>query len=292
MGKTKVYVYIKSKDNNPSNNLGPTGVIKTAPDGTIIAQPQQPKEEKKEVDLKELVEKTVQKELKEQKNQPPKNISLTSERMERYFEFLKNTKLLDETKIVFSYTNLKFDKIDYSIDGIKYNEEKNENQKILDKIISDPNLDKNNPHAVLEAALFVAVDGLETVVLAKLIKKSEKETNELLKQLQEKYNKNTDSAIEIQNELKNKWVMRVKQPYAIVARQFANEADISKHALKTLAFISKNENITKRELYKKLGSSVYEDIKELEEKGFILTIPYKRTKRIKLTPKFNQYFGL
>jgi len=100
------------------------------------------------------------------------------------------------------------------------------------------------------------------------------------------------SSIEITQDSDKKWYMRVRSSYAPAVKQFAGEAEISKRALRTLAYVSKNNRITKRNLFKRLGGSIYEDVKELEEKGFIETTPFGRTKKVHLTQKFRDYFEM
>ncbi|MFN3910174.1 MAG: SMC-Scp complex subunit ScpB [Candidatus Anstonellaceae archaeon] len=289
MKKTKVYVYIKPSSNTTNQ---PLGIIKTDQTGNIIKKEEKKKEEK-ELDIEKIIEKTIEKkqdEVEKKNNKVERDEKKEREKKDLGLE--KNNENIEEKYITFLKI-LEQEKILFENFTINYNSpliEQVELEKV-ESIVPDPNIDKNDPVAVLEAALFMAVDGLSIEALAKLIGKRTQETQKLVEQLQQKYNAN-NSAIEISNELKNKWVMRIKPSYAPAVKQFAKEADITKHSLKTLAFIAKNENITKRELFKKLGSQIYEDVKELEEKGFIKTIPTGRTSKIKLTEKFNQYFGL
>jgi chromosome segregation and condensation protein ScpB len=101
-----------------------------------------------------------------------------------------------------------------------------------------------------------------------------------------------NSSIEIMQDVDKKWIMRVKSAYAPAVRQFASETEISKGALKTLAYISKNDGVTKRNLFKRLGGQIYEDVAELEQKGFVESTEFGRTKKMHLTQKFRQYFEI
>ncbi|MCX8163712.1 MAG: SMC-Scp complex subunit ScpB [Candidatus Micrarchaeota archaeon] len=283
MKKSKVFVYIKPKG---QENLSTT-VIKTDKLGNIIKEERIVKE-KKDEDIEKVIEKTIKtpeikentQEKKDEKLEKQKTKIAQEQEDEKvsYFSFLK---ILEPSLKVYQQVF-----VNYNSELLKMTEEQE-----VKKVEPDYEIEKHDPTLVLEAALFMAVDGLPTQALAKLINKDRDSTEKLLLQLKEKYMQK-ESAIEITNELKNKWIMRLKQEYAKPARQFATDVDISKHALKTLAFIAKNENITKRELFKKLGSQIYTDVAELEQKGFIKLIPFGRTSRIKLTEKFNQYFGI
>ncbi|MEM3361988.1 MAG: SMC-Scp complex subunit ScpB [Candidatus Anstonellaceae archaeon] len=281
MKKSKVFVYLKPK--NQTENF--SGVIKTDKAGNIIEETKVPKE-KKELDIKEVIEKTIKTEQNETQINHKQQTKIEKQEIKetdqpQTISYLSFFKILEPQQRV------------YQPLFVNYNSEllKNVQSEEISKIEPVVDIEKYDPLTIMEAALFMAVEGLTVEALAKLIKKDKYETQKLLEELKQRYEQK-ETAIEITNELKNKWIMRIKQQYAKPARQFASEVDISKHALKTLAFIAKNENITKRELFKKLGAQIYQDVAELEEKGFIKTIPLGRTSRIKLTEKFNQYFGI
>jgi len=290
MKKAKVHVYIKPLQEKGSN---PLGIIKTDQTGRIIPVEEEKKQLKtQDLDIEQVILKTFEKEQKQKdssKNTANKESEVPLEDKEKkelqnfqdyshflYFKYIEQT----EKKA--------FIKPDITIEYPFLNQLIQKPQK---EIMPDPNLEINNPLAVLEAALFMAVEGLDTNSLSKLIKKNSSQTKELLNELKKRYSQQ-DSALELSAEPNDRWVLRIKQQYAPAVRQFAKEVEISQHALKTLAFIAKNENITKRELFKKLGSQIYADVEELEKKGFIKTIPQGRTSKIKLTPKFNEYFGI
>lgn len=147
-----------------------------------------------------------------------------------------------------------------------------------------------DPTRVIEAALFMSGQSLASADLAKLVGIAAVGfVDEKLSALSREYEEKK-SAIEIVREDNGKWAMRVRAAYAPAVRGFAGEAEISKHALKTLAYISKNEGIKKRDLFKKLGSSIYENVAELIDKGFVLATPAGRTVSLKTTGKFRQYF--
>ncbi len=107
--------------------------------------------------------------------------------------------------------------------------------------------------------------------------------------LQNEYNK-SDRAIEI-IEIDGKYEMRVKNIYIDRVKKFAQETELSKGALRTLAYISKHDGIMKSELVKRIGSQIYEDVKELAENGFVKPQKAGRSAKLFLTEKFKKYFG-
>jgi segregation and condensation protein B len=96
-------------------------------------------------------------------------------------------------------------------------------------------------------------------------------------------------AIEI-IEADGKYTMQVKNDYLKQVKQFAQDIEISKAALRTLAYISKNDGILKSTLVKKIGPKIYDDVRELVEAGFIKATKTGRTKKLTLTEKFKKYF--
>jgi segregation and condensation protein B len=146
------------------------------------------------------------------------------------------------------------------------------------------------PLRVLEAALFMSSMAMPTADLGKLVGiGAVGHVSGLLAQLSRQYEQ-SGSSLEVVEENAGKWVMRIRAPFAPSVRRFAGEAEIPKHALRTLAYISRHENITKRELFKRLGGTIYEDVGELVDKGFLQTKPSGRTQALSTTNKFKQYF--
>ena len=90
----------------------------------------------------------------------------------------------------------------------------------------------------------------------------------------------------------DKYELTLKEPYATKVSGLAGSPDITKSSLKILAYISKNEPIMQNSIVKAFGSSTYDHVKELLEKGFISTKKVGRTKRIETTNRFREYFNL
>ncbi len=108
--------------------------------------------------------------------------------------------------------------------------------------------------------------------------------NELKKEYEDR-----GSAIEI-IELDGKYAMRVRNEHLARVKQFAQDTEISKSALRTLAYISKNDGILKSTLVKRIGTHVYADVKELVEAEFVKAQKSGRTSKLVLTEKFKKYF--
>ena len=94
--------------------------------------------------------------------------------------------------------------------------------------------------------------------------------------------------------LKNadKYELLLKEPYASRVNHLAGSPDLTKSALRTLAYISKNEPVLQSSVVKAFGSSAYYYIKELLEKNFISARRAGRSKKLETTKHFKEYFNV
>ena len=151
-------------------------------------------------------------------------------------------------------------------------------------------MDEKDMGNVIEAALFMSSRPLALPELGKLVGIAAPGfVEQKVRALAATYDA-AGSAVEIAEE-NGKYYMRVRQQYVQYVKDFAQAAEISQHALRTLAYVAKSEGVTKRQLFLKLGGGIYEDVSELAEKGFISQKKSGRTKAVSTTPKFKSYFG-
>lgn len=148
---------------------------------------------------------------------------------------------------------------------------------------------KSDEKRVIEAALFISSKPLTAIELGKFVGIAAPGfIDAKIKELVEDYEK-AGSALTITKETAG-YIMRAKPEYASRVAPLAKEAEISKGALKVLAFISKNEGIKQSDAVKKLGSGIYEHVKELVGKDFVEKTRNGRTSTLKTTQKFREYF--
>ena len=151
-------------------------------------------------------------------------------------------------------------------------------------------MDEKEAEKIIEAALFMSSKPLAVGELGKLIGiAAPGYVSQRLDALAKRYD-DADSAVEIAYE-ENKYYMRLRLTYVNAVKEFAQQGEISRHALRTLAYISKSEGVKKSLLADRLGSTIYQDIAELVEKGFVHQKKQGRTKTLHTTPKFKMYFG-
>ncbi len=142
---------------------------------------------------------------------------------------------------------------------------------------------------LIEAALFISARPMSLEEFRTLtgvgalgyLKKS-------ITELQKEYD-SRGSAIEIV-ESGGKYLMRVKNDRIDRVKEFAQDTEISRSALRTLAFISKHDGMLKSQLVKKMGTYVYQNVKELTDAGFVKQQKAGRSSKLILTDKFRTYF--
>jgi segregation and condensation protein B len=111
----------------------------------------------------------------------------------------------------------------------------------------------------------------------------------VVEELRSEYEKR-GSAIEVL-EANGKYSLRVRNAYIDRVKEFAQDSEITKGALRTLAYLSKHDGMLKSTLVKRLGSRVYQDVKELVASDFVKQQKAGRSSKLWLTDKFKKYFA-
>jgi len=142
----------------------------------------------------------------------------------------------------------------------------------------------------LEALLFSSARSMKIEELSSLANASPEEVRETLNKLKEDYEKR-DSSIALIDE-GNSFKLNVKSEHASSVNQVVTETELSKTLMETLAVIAFKYPIKQSELIKIRTNKAYDHLKELDEMGYIIRQKFGRTKLIKLTPKFFEYFDL
>ncbi|HLC36193.1 MAG TPA: SMC-Scp complex subunit ScpB [archaeon] len=141
---------------------------------------------------------------------------------------------------------------------------------------------------VIEAALFMSPQAIsfnELVSLAGGVLELRDALNELMKEYSER-----DSSLEI-IESAGGFQMRVKDSYYSKVKNFAASSNLSQSYLRTLALIAYKQPIKQATVIKYRSNKAYDDIKVLEEMGFISREKNERTFILRTTKKFVKYFG-
>lgn len=144
---------------------------------------------------------------------------------------------------------------------------------------------------VVEAALFTSGRAMDMDEISKVLGiGSVGAVGKIMDALAAEYRERDTSIAIIQ--LGGKYAMMLKEKYAAKVGQLSGQPDISRGAVKVLAYISKSQPVMQNAIVKAFGDSTYAHIKELVEKEFITTKRAGRTRKIETTSKFLEYFDL
>ncbi|MBS3136098.1 SMC-Scp complex subunit ScpB [Candidatus Woesearchaeota archaeon] len=143
----------------------------------------------------------------------------------------------------------------------------------------------------IEAILFSSGKYLTLEEIAGLCKKNPDETRHALLELQAELEGNKDTPLVLLNE-GNMWKLTTREEYSHLVRGLISETDLTKSQMETLATIAFKYPIKQSELIRIRTNKAYDHLTELERLGFIIRQRYGRSKLIKLSEKFFEYFDL
>jgi segregation and condensation protein B len=148
----------------------------------------------------------------------------------------------------------------------------------------------NSHERKVEAVLFAIADDISLKNLSSLVELSEEETSQALKKLKDSYVKNETSLTLLERE--KGWKLSVKPEYLSLVSQLVKNTELDKPLMETLAVIAWKYPVVQSEIVKLRGTGAYEQMKILQDEGFINKIRSGRTYKVNLTEKFFNYFDL
>ena len=83
-----------------------------------------------------------------------------------------------------------------------------------------------------------------------------------------------------------------KEKYLALIQNIVTETELDKSLMETLAVIAWKYPILQADVIRLRNNKAYDHLRELEEAGFIAREKKGRTRTIRLTPKFFEYFDL
>ncbi len=113
---------------------------------------------------------------------------------------------------------------------------------------------------------------------------------EALAQLKKEYGEK-DTALKLIEE-PDGYKLNVKEEHLALVQKIVTQTELSKTLMETLAVIAWKYPCLQAEVIKVRTNKAYDHLKELEELGFISREPFGRTKKIRLTEHFFEYFDL
>lgn len=113
---------------------------------------------------------------------------------------------------------------------------------------------------------------------------------ELLEELKKEYEqKNTSLEIVSDGE---RWKLNIKKDYLHVTEKLLSDSEMDFPTQETLAIIAYKNPVIQSEVIKIRGNKSYDHIKSLKDSGFLTSEKSGRTRLLKLTPKFFDYFDV
>jgi segregation and condensation protein B len=141
----------------------------------------------------------------------------------------------------------------------------------------------------VEAALFASAKGLRVIDIANRTGLTEEAVRVALKSLSIEYER-MGSAIKIAK-IEAEYAFQLRDEYSHYSEKFS-EAEVSRSVLRTAATIAYNQPLLQSELFRTLGSRVYDDVRKLMELDLISGRPKGQTLELTTTRKFAEHFGI
>jgi segregation and condensation protein B len=144
------------------------------------------------------------------------------------------------------------------------------------------------PKRTIEAALFLKSKPMTAAELVELTQLPSREIEAKILELKEKYNEESGIRLIEANET---YQLIVNPEILQKVRKLAPYKDLSPGLLKTLSIIAFKGPLKQSVLVNTIGNRVYEYAHELERRGLISAKKAGRTKMLKTTKLFVDYFG-
>lgn len=150
---------------------------------------------------------------------------------------------------------------------------------------------RSEEHKKVEAVLFAVGRDIAIEDVAGLCTLGQERVMEILHELQQEYAANATSALALHEKGKF-WKFSVKDQYLPLVTNLVQNTELDKSTMETLAVIAWKYPILQADLVKIRHTKAYDHLKALEEREFISKEKSGRTFKIRLTPKFFEYFDL
>lgn len=145
------------------------------------------------------------------------------------------------------------------------------------------------PKRTIEAALFLSSKPMSIAELVELTQLSSNGIKEKIEELKKKYNEESGIKLVEANET---YQLIVNPEILHKVKKLSPYKDLSPGLLKALSIIAFKGPIKQNVLVNTIGNRTYEYAHELEKRGLISAKKFGRTKMLKTTKSFVDYFGM
>ncbi len=142
----------------------------------------------------------------------------------------------------------------------------------------------------IEAVLFAVGKRMHIEEICKVCKTKQELVVEALNGLKTDY-EDRSSPVKVLND-GEMWKLSVAEKFIPVIQNLGVETELSKSVMETLAVIAWKYPILQNEVIHIRTNKAYDHLSDLEERGFVSRSKHGRTRTIRLTEKFFQYFDL
>ncbi|NOZ76616.1 MAG: SMC-Scp complex subunit ScpB [Euryarchaeota archaeon] len=142
---------------------------------------------------------------------------------------------------------------------------------------------------LIEAVLFVATDPVSVEEINRVTGLPADKIVAYIEELMDEYRRR-DGGLEIMKIGDRRYAMQARDEYAELLKDFVKPA-VDGEVLKTLAYIALKQPVLQAEVVRARGYLTYEHVRTLVAKEFITAEPSGRSKLLKTTPKFADYFN-
>ncbi len=143
---------------------------------------------------------------------------------------------------------------------------------------------------MIEAILFAAARKLELSEIAKLCRRAESEILSILEEWRSQLDASGSPTMLLQDG--SAWKLTVREKYVQVIRKVVTKTELPKGHMETLAVVAYKAPVLQSKVVKIRTNKAYDHLAQLENSGFITREKSGRSKLIKLTPKFFEYFDI
>ena len=158
----------------------------------------------------------------------------------------------------------------------------------------EPSADERtkNQVSLIEAALYVTGKPLDVGVLGSILNmRSEEKIRKLATVLKEKYAQHP-GALEVLELSDGRYVMQLKPGFSKSVKRLATRQLLTPGPLKTLSYIALRQPVAQSHVVKVRGNLAYGHVKQLRDMGLISEEKLGRSKILRTTASFCDYFNL
>ena len=143
-----------------------------------------------------------------------------------------------------------------------------------------------------EAALYVSGRPLDLKIIGSIIgARSEEKIRALVRAVKERYEK-SDSPIQVLELPDGRFVMQLKPEFSRHVRKLSNRPLLTPGPLRTLSYIALRQPVAQSKVIAVRGKLAYQHVKQLKEMDLISYEKLGRSKTLRTTVAFADYFNL